>query len=213
MRELRLEKDSTYRADGSSTVSHGNTLVMTSIYGPKQCSVSNVEYSELANITVKITYMEEKENNDLMNMNYVVQKLLENVIKRSLFPRSEICVYVQVVCDDGSLLSAILNSVALALDDSGLPITEKFASVCLMLSVDNEILPDPCLYEEQHSNNGVVTIVYSEKGDILTYFAFGDLEGDTLQKLTGTGRDLSKRIFYLLNHQLLSFRVYCHILL
>lgn len=38
-----------------------------------------------------------------MNMNYVVQKLLENVIKRSLFPRSEICVYVQVVCDDGSI--------------------------------------------------------------------------------------------------------------
>ena len=35
---------------------------MTSIYGPKQCSVSNVEYSELANITVKITYMEEKES-------------------------------------------------------------------------------------------------------------------------------------------------------
>ena len=59
----------------------------------------------------------------------------------------------------------------------------------------------------------MVTIVYSEKGDILTYFAFGDLEGDTLRKLTGTGRDLSKRIFYLLNHQLLSFRVYCHILL
>ena len=38
-----------------------------------------------------------------MNMNYVVQKLLENVIKRSLFPRSEICVYVQVVCNDGSI--------------------------------------------------------------------------------------------------------------
>lgn len=43
-------------------MSVGNTLVMTSIYGPKQCSVSNVEYSELANITVKITYMEEKES-------------------------------------------------------------------------------------------------------------------------------------------------------
>ena len=40
----------------------GNTLVVTSIYGPKQCSVSNVEYSELANITVKITYMEDKES-------------------------------------------------------------------------------------------------------------------------------------------------------
>ena len=38
-----------------------------------------------------------------MNMEYVVQKLLENVIKRSLFPRSNIAVYVQVVCNDGSI--------------------------------------------------------------------------------------------------------------
>ena len=42
-------------------------------------------------------------DNDLMNMEYVVQKLLENVIKRSLFPRSNIAVYVQVVCNDGSI--------------------------------------------------------------------------------------------------------------
>ena len=48
------------------------------------------------------------------------------------------------------LLSAILNSVMLALDDSGIPVTEKFASVCLMLSMNNEILPDPCLWEEEH---------------------------------------------------------------
>lgn len=59
----------------------------------------------------------------------------------------------------------------------------------------------------------MATIVYNEKGDILTYFAFGDLEGDVLQKLTGTGRDLSKRIFYLLNHQLLSCCVCSQLLL
>lgn len=38
-----------------------------------------------------------------MDMEYTIQKLLENVIKRSLFPRTTISVYVQVVCDDGSI--------------------------------------------------------------------------------------------------------------
>ena len=66
-------------------------------------------------------------------MEYVIQKLLENVIKRSLFPRTSIEAYVQVVCDDGSLLSTIINSVMLALDDSEIPISNKFASVCLLL--------------------------------------------------------------------------------
>ena len=36
-------------------------------------------------------------------MEYMVKKLLQNVIKRSLFPRTEINVYIQVICDDGSI--------------------------------------------------------------------------------------------------------------
>lgn len=39
------------------------------------------------------------------------------------------------------------------------------------------------------------------------------MEGDKLDTLTEKGRDLSKRIFYLLNHELLSCRVCCHNLL
>lgn len=38
-----------------------------------------------------------------MDMEYSIQKLLEDVIKRSLFPRTTISVYVQVVCNDGSI--------------------------------------------------------------------------------------------------------------
>lgn len=39
----------------------------------------------------------------LMDMEHSIQCLLENVIKRSLFPRTTINVYIQVVCDDGSI--------------------------------------------------------------------------------------------------------------
>ncbi len=38
-----------------------------------------------------------------MDMEYSIQRLLENVIKRSLFPRTTINVYIQVICDDGSI--------------------------------------------------------------------------------------------------------------
>lgn len=82
-------------------------------------------------------------------LEYTVQKLLENVIQCSLFPKSDICLYCQVICDDGSLLSTILNSVMLALADSEIPVTSKYASVCLLLSAKGEILPDPCKEEEE----------------------------------------------------------------
>lgn len=38
-----------------------------------------------------------------MEMEYMIQKLLENVIRRSLFPRTTINVFIQVICDDGSI--------------------------------------------------------------------------------------------------------------
>lgn len=36
----------------------------------------------------------------------------------------------------------------LALDDSEIPINNKFAALCLLLSENGEILPDPCKDEE-----------------------------------------------------------------
>lgn len=46
------------------------------------------------------------------------------------------------------LLSTIINSIMLSLADSKIPLNSSFASVCLLLSHNNEILPDPCKEEE-----------------------------------------------------------------
>ena len=83
------------------------------------------------------------------HLEYTVQKLLENVIQCSLFPKSDIFIYCLVICDDGSLLSTILNSVMLALAVSEIPLTTKYASVSLLLSAKGEVLPDPCKEEEE----------------------------------------------------------------
>ena len=47
------------------------------------------------------------------------------------------------------LFAVILNAVMLALDDSEIPINNKFAALCLLLSENGEILPDPCKAEEE----------------------------------------------------------------
>jgi hypothetical protein len=41
-----------------------------------------------------------------------------------------------------------MNSVMLALDDSGIPINNKFASLCLLVGENGDILPDPTKSEE-----------------------------------------------------------------
>ena len=46
------------------------------------------------------------------------------------------------------LFAVILNSIMLALDDSKIPINNKFAALSLLLSDKDDILPDPCKSEE-----------------------------------------------------------------
>ena len=46
------------------------------------------------------------------------------------------------------LFAVILNSIMLALDDSKIPINDKFAALSLLLSDKDDILPDPCKSEE-----------------------------------------------------------------
>ena len=72
MREIHFEKESTYRADGSATVSHGiscslfyivgKTTVVSSVYAPKSCSTTFLDFTDLANISVKIVYLDDKDS-------------------------------------------------------------------------------------------------------------------------------------------------------
>ena len=40
----------------------GKTSVVTSVYAPKSCSTAFQEFTDLANITVKITYLDDKDS-------------------------------------------------------------------------------------------------------------------------------------------------------
>ena len=51
---------------------------------------------------------------------------------------------------------------------------------------------------------GSATIVYNEEGEIMTLSTFGMLEDDVVNNMLTTGRELSKKIFYLINHKLLA---------
>ena len=55
-----------------------------------------------------------------------------------------------------------------------------------------------------YCNNSIATIVYSESGELLTVRTVGRIDDDQLNTMISMGKDLSKRIFYLFNHQLLS---------
>lgn len=77
-----------------------------------------------------------------------IKKTFEDAIFRSLYPRMEITIDIQVLSDDGSTLAAAINAVQLALMNSGISMKYMVAALSMCYKYDQLYL-DPSLSEEQ----------------------------------------------------------------
>eukprot|EP01112_Ceratiomyxa_fruticulosa_P010947 TRINITY_DN2925_c0_g1_i2.p1 TRINITY_DN2925_c0_g1~~TRINITY_DN2925_c0_g1_i2.p1 ORF type:complete len:247 (+),score=32.45 TRINITY_DN2925_c0_g1_i2:271-1011(+) len=119
------------RADGSAYLEQGNTKVIVAVYGPREVQFKkapskhdrgtvSVEFSQA---TFSTTERKKKSKGDRRgNENSLfLKQTFESIVITSLFPRSQIDIYVQVLQSDGSVTSACVNAITLALLDAGVP--------------------------------------------------------------------------------------------
>jgi exosome complex component RRP46 len=78
----------------------------------------------------------------------VLSRITEKIVQSHMHPRTSIRITIQVVSDDGSILSVATNALLLALLDAGIPQTMSVAAVCCMIDVDGHLLLDPTTQEE-----------------------------------------------------------------
>ena len=62
-----------------------------------------------------------------MDLALSIKQTFESVILCSLFPRSQISIFVNIVQTDGGSLTAALNATTLALMDAGIPMKVGFS--------------------------------------------------------------------------------------
>lgn len=79
----------------------------------------------------------EKEYEQIIRETFSPAILLEN------FPRAVISIVVQVVEDNGSLLSVAINAVSLALLDAGIPMLSVVTSATCAIFPDGSLVLDP----------------------------------------------------------------------
>ncbi|XP_063902340.1 exosome complex component RRP46-like [Zophobas morio] len=101
----------------------------------------------------------------------MLQAIAEEIIIRTLFPRTTISIVLQIIDHNGSLLSCCINAMALALVDAGVPLKCLFtAATCALLegSDEEKLLLDPDLQEEQSSScHATLCFCSNPKGAIL----------------------------------------------
>ena len=135
LRALASEQAVLHRADGSATFSHGDTRCTASVYGPGQPGAQRREVPDRAAVEVvykpadTVAGPPHKEIEEQLHRIAVAALVLER------YPSCLLCITVQVLRDEGSVLACAINAMSLALVDAGLQLRALVvASSCVVVA-------------------------------------------------------------------------------
>ncbi|EME29837.1 Exosome complex component RRP41 [Galdieria sulphuraria] len=122
------------RADGSCHLEMGNTIVLATVYGPRElssrqssCGIIRCEYS-MASFASTDRRRGKRSDRNSVEMASSIKKTFENVLLTDLFPKSRVDIFIQVLQADGSERSAAINAVTIAMVNAGIPMKDLIVS-------------------------------------------------------------------------------------
>lgn len=140
IRSLHSEIGPLTRADGSSRFSHGDTSILTSVYGPMEAKVSE----QLPRAFIKSIVLPKTGNATYLHktLEQQLQSVAEQLIYTNNHPRTVIQVTSQLMEDNGSVLSCAVNSMCMALIDAGVVLKDMFGSTTIALLEAQDVEQD-----------------------------------------------------------------------
>lgn len=111
----------------------GNTVVNTTI----------IQNREKQQFSLELNFLQMSRNNAINDRKtYEMKQKLLDIFSDLTGQDSQVEVIVDVVCDDGSVFSAIVNSISLACAHCGIPLSD----MCLSITLNRNV--DLCYHEE-----------------------------------------------------------------
>jgi exosome complex component RRP41 len=116
-----------------------------------------------------------------------IKSTFEPVIRTSLYPRSQIDIYVQVLQQDGSTLQACINATTLALINAGIPMSDFVCAVTGGVHSTSPMLDLTTLEENDIPHVTVAVMPKSKKVVLVTMET--RLHVERFQELLNLARD------------------------
>ncbi|KAL4234845.1 Exosome complex component RRP41 [Mactra antiquata] len=154
------------QADGSAYIEQGNTKILAAVYGPHEIRGSrskalhdkvlvNCQYS-MATFSTGERKRRPRGDRKSKEMTMHLQQTFDAAILTSLYPRSQIDIFVEVLQSDGGNYCASVNAATLALIDAGIPLKD-YVCACSASFVNDKPIMDISYLEE--SSGGAELIV------------------------------------------------------
>ena len=175
VRKIRAALGALSRADGSAYYEQGNTRVLAAVYGPRETGQQASNSSDRIDVRCEFSTAlfatasrrsGWKGDRRSVAMARIIANIFSGVIL-SRYTKSRIDIYIQILQDDGGVLSAAVNSATLALVNAGIPMSDLVVA-CSVGFVDNEHVIDVCNMEVSADRPQLVVAVLAHAGKVVS---------------------------------------------
>ncbi len=204
LREMEAKVGVVKRADGSALFRIGKTIAIAAVYGPRALHPSHLRNPEKGILRCNYNMMSFSGSGERIRpgpsrrskeINLIIQKALLPVLDLSPFPNTVVDIFIELTQTDSGTRCAGITAAALALADSGLPMTDLVASVSVG-TVGDKVVVD-LTKEEEDFEDGATDIpvaITPRNGKITLLQLDGNITKEDLKKALELAKKTCKEI-------------------
>jgi len=149
LRPIRIKVGVLSNAQGSAYIEQGRNKIIAAVYGPKEALPKHISLPDRCILRCRY-HMAPFSTSERKNpapsrreieLSMVLRNALEPLVMTSLFPRTVIDIFIEVLQADGGTRCAGLTAAVLALADAGIPL-KGLAAACAVGKAGGRIVVD-----------------------------------------------------------------------
>jgi exosome complex component RRP41 len=149
LRPIRIKVGVLSNAQGSAYIEQGRNKIIAAVYGPKEALPKHISLPDRCILRCRY-HMAPFSTSERKNpapsrreieLSMVLRNALEPLVMTSLFPRTVIDIFIEVLQADGGTRCAGLTAAVLALADAGIPL-KGLAAACAVGKAGGRIIVD-----------------------------------------------------------------------
>ncbi|MBO3768933.1 MAG: exosome complex exonuclease Rrp41 [Thermoproteota archaeon] len=149
LRPIKIKVGVLSNAQGSAYIEQGKNKILAAVYGPKEALPKHISLPDRCILRCRyhmapFSTPERKSpapSRREIELSMVIRNALEPLVMTSLFPRTVIDIFIEVLQADGGTRCAGLTAAVLALADAGIPL-KGLTAACAVGKADGKVIVD-----------------------------------------------------------------------
>ena len=210
LRPIKIKAGVLKRADGSCYLEWGGNKVIAAVYGPREVHPRHDQDATQAIVRCRYNMspfsVDDRKrpgpDRRSQEISKIMSEALSPVVLTTLFPRTAIDVFCEVLEAEAGTRCAALTAASVALADAGIPMKGLVAS-CASGKIDNTVVLDLMKEEDNYGETDLPVAIVPKTGDVVLLQMDGHMTDDEFDVAMRYAIDACNRIHELQKQALL----------